>query len=139
MKYEIIDHTADFGLEVTAGDLPALFAGAVHALFDVIAEVRAPAAAAPDTVSIQVSGEDWPDLMVNWLREALFLWNGEERLVRKAEILSISEYALAARLFCEPYDPERHVVLREIKAVTYHQIRVAPAPSGWAARIIFDM
>ena len=60
-------------------------------------------------------------------------------LVRRAEILSMSEYALKARLFYEPYDPDRHAVLQEIKAVTYHQIRVAPVPEGWEARVIFDI
>jgi SHS2 domain-containing protein len=139
MKYQIIDHTADFGFQVTAADLPSLFADAVHALFDVIADVPIPTAAAPETLTIHISGDDWPDLMVNWLREALYQWTGEERLVRKADILSISEYALTARLSYEPYDPDRHLVLQEIKAVTYHQIRVAPVSSGWLARVIFDI
>ena len=138
MAYRIIDHPADFGLQVTAADLPALFAEAVHALFDVLVEVRIPAAA---TVSfpLEVVGDDWPDLMVNWLREVLYQWTGEERLIRSVEILSISEYALPARLFYEPYDPDRHAVLEEIKAVTYHQIRVAPSPAGWEARVVFDI
>ena len=75
MKYQIIDHTADFGLQVTAANLPSLFEDAVHALFDVIAEVRAPASAAPEALTLQVAGDDWPDLMVNWLREALYQWD----------------------------------------------------------------
>jgi SHS2 domain-containing protein len=138
MAYRIIDHPADFGLQVTAADLPALFAEAVRALFDVIVEVRVPAAA-PEFLTLEVTGDDWPDLMVKWLREVLYQWSGEERLIRTAEILSISEYALTARLAYEPYDPERHAVLEEIKAVTYHQIRVAPVPSGWEARVVFDI
>lgn len=138
MAYEIIDHTADFGLRVTATDLPSLFAEAVFALFDVLVEVRVPAEAA-ETLTLQVSGDDWPDLMVNWLREVLYQWTGEERIVRRAEMLSISAYSLTARLFYEPYDPGRHAVLQEIKAVTYHQIGVASVPSGWEARIIFDI
>lgn len=138
MAYQIIDHTADFGLRVTAPDLPALFAEAVSALFDVLVEVRVPADAT-ETLTLQISGDDWADLMINWLREALYQWTGEERVVRGTEILSLSAHSLTARLFHEPYDPDRHVVLQEIKAVTYHLIRVAPAPSGWEARIIFDI
>lgn len=138
MAYQIIDHTADFGLKVTAPDLPGLFAEAVFALFDVLVEVRVPADAT-ESLMLQISGDDWADLMVNWLREALYQWTGEERVVRRAEILALSPYSLKARLFHEPYDPDRHVVLQEIKAVTYHLIRVAPAPSGWEARIIFDI
>ncbi len=84
MVYDIINHTADFGLQVTAPDLPSLFAEAVHALFDVLAEVSGPEEEDPETIDIKVSGDDWPDLMVNWLREALYQWTGEERIVRKA-------------------------------------------------------
>ncbi len=139
MKYHLLDHAADIGLVISAADLPTLFADAVHALFDVIAEVRLPADGKLPTLAVHVAGEDWPDLMVNWLREALYQWAGEERLIRKARILSIGEYRLAARLSYEPFDAERHIVLREIKAVTYHQIRVAPMPEGWEARVVFDV
>ena len=88
---------------------------------------------------MEVSGEDWADLMINWLREILYLWNGKERLVKSADITSLSETRLTAQVPFDPYDPDRHVIKTEIKAVTYHQIQVKRTPSGWTARIIFDI
>jgi len=136
-KYSVIDHTADFGIHVYGSDSKDLFANAAWALFDLITETDR--LTGLDSCHIEVSGDDWPDLMVNWLREVLFLWNGKELLVKKARILSLSETELAAAVECDPFNPDRHIIKTEIKAVTYHQIQVTGSPSGWEARIIFDI
>lgn len=137
MHYELIDHTADFGIHVFGSDSTDLFANAALAMFDLIAEM--------DTVAgrnahfVQITGDDWPDLMVNWLRELLYFWSGRELLITAVDIQAISEKALSATILTAPYDPDRHVVKTEIKAVTYHQIQVESGPSGWEAKIIFDV
>jgi len=136
-KYNLIDHTSDFGIHVYGLDSKELFANAAWALFDVITEIDQ--LAGLDSCQIEVSGDDWSDLMVNWLREVLYLWNGKELLVKKVRILSLSETDLTATLECDPFNPDRHVIKTEIKAVTYHQIQVNRSPSGWEARIIFDI
>ncbi|WP_166405279.1 archease [Desulfonema ishimotonii] len=130
------DHTADLGIRVFGQDLQALFADAAHALSDLITDVSR--LDGSETREFHISGDDWPDLMVNWLREALYLWTGEEMLIRRAEVLSMSEYALHARVSCDPYAPDLHTIRHEIKAVTYHDIRVDRFSKGWEAQIIFD-
>jgi SHS2 domain-containing protein len=136
-KYTLIDHTADFGIHVYGSDSKDLFANAAWALFDLITEMDQ--LTGLESCHIEVSGDDWSDLMVNWLREVLFLWNGKELLVKKARILSLSETELSATVECDAFNPDRHVIKTEIKAVTYHQIQVTSSPSGWEARIIFDV
>ena len=90
-------------------------------------------------MKITVIGDGWSDLMVNWLRELLYCWAGRERLVQNAEIITISQNKLIASLHYDSYDPDRHIIKEEIKAVTYHQLEVKSKPSGWEARIIFDV
>jgi SHS2 domain-containing protein len=136
-KYSVIDHTADFGIHVYGSDSKELFANAAWALFDSITEIDQ--LTGLDSCHIEVSGDDWSDLMVNWLREILYLWNGKELLVKKARILSLSETELSATVELDPFDPNRHIIKTEIKAVTYHQIRVTSSPHGWEAIIIFDI
>jgi len=136
-KYRLIDHTADFGLHVFGSDARELFANAAWALFDVITEIDELNGA--DSCNITVSGDDWADLMVNWLREILYLWNGRELLVKSAEILSLTENRLSANVNFDTFVPDRHLIKTEIKAVTYHQIYVKGGPSGWEAGIIFDI
>ena len=88
---------------------------------------------------MKVTGSDWPDLMVNWLRELLYLWSGKELLVGSTKIDSISEKEIMATICAERFDPDRHTIKTEIKAVTYHQIRVDCRRTGWQSRIIFDV
>ncbi len=136
-KYQLIDHTADFGIRVFGSDSKELFCNAAWALFDVLTETEA--LTGNESCEITVLGDDWPDLMVNWLREVLYLWNGRERLVKSVQILSLSEKKLSAKFFFDAYAPDRHTIKTEIKAVTYHQVYVDSGPSGWEAGIIFDV
>ena len=135
--YHLIDHTADFGIQVFGSDSQELFTNAALALFDVITEINL--VNGRDTFNISVSGDDWPDLMINWLREILYLWNGREMLVKSVQILSLSENKIFAKICFDAYMPDRHTINTEIKAVTYHQIQVKSSPSGWEAQIIFDI
>ena len=137
MNYRIINHTADFGLQIFASDIKTLFADAAHAMIDQIADINR--LKGLNEYDVHISGSDWPDLMVNWLREVLYLWTGEEKLVKKARILSLSEYELSAKVMYDTYEPNRHIIKNEIKAVTYHQIQVEKGPLGWESKIIFDV
>jgi SHS2 domain-containing protein len=136
-KYQVIDHTADFGIQVFGSDSKELFINAALALFDIIAETAV--LIGRNSCHITTSGEDWSDLMVNWLREILYLWNGKERLVTSIQILSLSENKISAKIFFDDFIPDRHTIKTEVKAVTYHQIQVKGSRSGWEARVIFDI
>ncbi len=137
MPYTLIDHTADLGIRVRAASLPELFEEAAAALFDLLTDRSRVAAEAVQT--LEVGGRDRPDLMVNWLRELLYLWNGDQRLVARTRVESIGEYALRALVWSEPFDAQRHELRHEIKAVTYHGIGVRHAEKGWEAVVIFDV
>jgi SHS2 domain-containing protein len=137
MSYRIFDHTADLGMEVTGATLEELYAGAALALFDLLT--------ASDTIreteerTLDVVGEGPEDLLVNFLRELLYLWNGEGFLVKRCTIREVSPRRLTALLLGEPQDPERHRIQMEIKAVTYHQASVRRTEAGWVARVVFDV
>lgn len=135
--YRVIDHTADFGVHVFGRDLEALFFNAAFALFDQL--VDRDTLRADRELSLCVDGKDWPDLMVGWLRELLYLWTGRELLAGRFRIRELAPYRIAADVGFDPYSPERHEIKTEIKAVTYHQIAVIPVGDRWEAKIIFDI
>lgn len=137
MKYELTEHTADFGVRVFGNDLPEVFANAAFALFDLIAELET--VSGEETRAVQVTGDDLPELMFNWLRELLYLWAGEDLLVKQARISRITEQELTATVSCDRYAPERHTIHEEIKAVTYHQLDVFKTADGWTATVVFDV
>jgi SHS2 domain-containing protein len=39
----------------------------------------------------------------------------------------------------ERFDPSKHRINTEIKAVTYHQVTVKKTPDMWVGRVIFDV
>jgi SHS2 domain-containing protein len=137
MPYRIFDHTADLGLEVTAHTGEALYAGAAVALFECLADLGT--VRAGRTRQLAVTGADEADLLVNFLRECLYAWSGEGFLLKSCQVGDLTPQHLTALLRGEPFDPGRHRLLQEIKAVTYHQASVRSSPAGWMARIVLDV
>ncbi|MFB0520459.1 MAG: archease [Desulfatiglandales bacterium] len=137
VTYRIIDHTADLGIIVKGPDVEHLFIHAAQAMTDLM--VRRHVSDKIFTRDVSVEGEDFPDLMVKWLGEILYLFEGEGLIVNSIEIKSIGPIQLQATLTLGRFEPERHQILREIKAVTYHQISVNKADDGWETRVIFDI
>ena len=89
--------------------------------------------------SLNVQGSDMCDLIINWLRELLYLWNGEKMLLKVADIHSISEKKLSATITYDLFEPDIHEIKNEIKAVTYHKIKVEKKSEYWISNIIFDV
>ena len=136
-SYEIIDHTADLGIVVKGGNIKELFINAANAMTDLM--VKADVREKGRKRKLIVEGDDLPDLMVRYLSEILYLFNGEHMLVRAIEIGSVSSTRLQSRLSVMSLNKGNHEILREIKAVTYHQIAVEETAEGWEARVIFDI
>lgn len=137
MPYEIIDHTADTGIRVWAESPEKLFEEAAGAMFELIADTGL--TNETQTRQIQTEGIDRTDLLINWLRELLLLWNGDNCLVVSAQIIDLTETRLKASVNAEPFDPEKHEIYTDIKAVTYHNAEVGKKNGGWETAVIFDV
>ncbi|NNF97994.1 MAG: archease [Desulfobacteraceae bacterium] len=136
IPYTLIDHTADIGIHVFGEDIRQLFAHAALAMFDLIGPLRT--IKGDHRLTVEIQGEDKPELLVNWLRELLYLWNGEEKLVGRIPEIDISGNHLTATLAYDDFDPDLHVIVHEIKAVTFHQAEVKQGKSCWEALVILD-
>lgn len=137
--YEVVDHTADVGIRVRGKSLAELFEAAAEATFDVMIEHKrklAPAIEVP--VSIDAPAID--QLLVRWLTELLFVFESRRIVLSKFYVDEISERHIEASVFGAKYDSARHRQKIEIKAVTYHHLKVEQAGDGaWQAEIIFDI
>jgi SHS2 domain-containing protein len=135
--YEVFEHTADVGLRVTAPDLPGLLADAGAGLFSLIAgdlsqiEERA-------TLRVSVSGSDRAYLLFDWMDELLYLFEGRRMLLRRFDVTA-TDSGIAARVSGEPFDPARHRLQHEVKAITYHQLAVRETEHGLEATVIVDI
>jgi SHS2 domain-containing protein len=134
--FTFMDHTADMGIIVRHEDLEGLFETTAAAMMYIMVRPRNVVKATQRALFI--SGEDFPDLMIRWLGEILYLYNADREIVTDVRILNLSQRGLEARISCVPFDPSTFEVLCEIKAVTYHQAQVGKRDDHWEARVIFD-
>lgn len=143
-KYKLFDHTADIGVEIFGRTKKVLFANAACALFDILIqttdnESKIGKGTKGQKKIMTVAGTDVADLLINFLRELLYLFNGEALIVEDCHIQECSNQRLVAKLLVEPYSKEKYSTKMELKAVTYHGLSVERIKNGWRARVIFDV
>jgi SHS2 domain-containing protein len=136
-RYKVFDHTADLGLEIYGKTVKELFANAAFAVFDIITDLNSVKATEERTIIVE--GEGWEDLLVNYLREVLYMFNGEGLLLKEYSIIEIDPQHLEGRVSGEFFNPSKHRINKEIKAVTYHQVTVRETPEMWTVRVILDV
>jgi SHS2 domain-containing protein len=132
-----VDHTADAGIVVHASGLKELFARAAWGMFSLLTDLRAIRLAEMTRVHIEAS--DRLALMVNWLSELNYRHVTERRLFGKFEVIELGATCLEAQIRGEKIDLQRHQIFTEIKAVTFHDLRVERDGQIWKAQIIFDL
>ena len=135
--YEFFEHTADLGLRVRAESLDALFADAARALFAAI--VEQPETVAPrENRTITLTGTDREYLLFDWLKELLYRFDAEHLLLNRFSV-QVGPEGLKAEVWGEPLDRERHELNHEVKAITYHGLKVEQTDDGWLAEVIVDI
>jgi len=135
--HRLLEHTADMGIEASGETLEDLFAQAAYGLLEIIAGT--PEALCREEMIVTVEGGDAEELLVNWLNEILYLFEIKRFFPLDFEIEEVRGNHLLARVRGEPFDPQRHPVEREVKAVTYHQLRVEKTYGLWHARVYVDL
>lgn len=136
-QYEFINHTADIGIKVRGLSLKELFENAARAMFDLIVDLDT--VKTRNQMAIEIKGGELEELLADWLRDLLYRYNGDKYLLKEFKIEKISPGALKARVRGEKLDMSRHSLRREIKAVTYHDLKIRKLNRQWQAQIIFDI
>ncbi len=136
--FETFDHTADVGLTAYGETLQRLFENAALGLTSLLVDAST---VHPGGIRDRVRAKalDKETLLVNWLNEILFLFTVQQEAFARFHIRSFSETAIEAEGEGELLDPGRHGLLREVKAATFHDLRIERTPEGWRARIVLDV
>jgi SHS2 domain-containing protein len=135
--YRTFDHTGDLGLEVWAGTPERLFGLAAEALMAQIAEAGDDGTGV--AVDISLTGTDPADLLVHWLNTALLQSALSRAIWTRATVSAWSPRTIEARLQGPLLDSSRHVLLREVKAVSHHDLALElDRPRCWS-RIVLDI
>ncbi len=140
-RYEIITHTADIGIKVYAKTLEDLFKNSASLLIKLISKAK------PKNNSlkkIKITAETWEDLLINWLNELVFLFFAyrfapqefQIKIKESAPKKKILEGKVKGEYFKTLKDLKIHT---EIKAATYHNLKIEKDEKGYKAQIIFDV
>ena len=159
--YETFEHTADLGLRIRAASLERLFEEAAEALFAVLV-VNLDQIQPLDQKTFRLQAGSLEDLLHDWLSELLVLFALEKLVGRRFEVhldrqqvpvagppeavasimgqpIFLEQEVLDATIWGGRLDPARHQLGPEVKAVTYHGLRVEKQPNGWLAEVILDL
>lgn len=135
--FETFEHTADVGLRVRAADLNELFADAAKALFSLIV-ANLDAVQPVHQTRLQIAGDRYDDLLFDWLSELLYQFDANHLLLAEFDV-QVDEHGLNATARGEPVDRDRHELDMEVKAITYHGLKVERQGSQWVAEVIVDI
>ncbi len=135
--FEIIEHTADIGIVAYGTDIKQVFANAALGLFNLMADLDN----LKESVKreIELSAEDVEVLLVEWLNELIYISEVEHILFKRFEINELSNTRLKATCFGEKIKAGQHRLKREIKAATYHMLKLNKENGTYKVRIIFDI
>jgi SHS2 domain-containing protein len=135
--YELFEHTADVGLRARAASLEDLLAEAARALFSLIVanldEVQP-----RQTIPLALPAAPPDELLHDWLAELLYTFEVRRVVLAQFDV-TIGPDGLKAAARGEPIDPQRHQLDMEVKAITWHGLKVVREGDGWLAEVIVDI
>lgn len=136
-NYELIEHTADIGIRVSGKTKEDIFASAACAMFDIM--VVSGAIDSKVQHSLTIEGASTEELLVCFLNELIYLFMSKKFLPAKFRIVKMNNRCLVVLISGEKFNSKRHRLKTEIKAATYHNLKVKKTTTGYQAEVIFDL
>jgi SHS2 domain-containing protein len=135
--FEILEHPADIGFRAFGGTLAELFETAALALLSIACDLED--VAARDEHHVEAAAMDYESLLVAWLNEVLYWFDGKRIAFRQFRVEEIEPERITALGWGEPRAADRHRAKLIVKAVTWHQLKVTPYNGGWMAEVYLDV
>ena len=134
MGFEEVEHTADRALRIFGTNLTELFlsgaAGLTHLMAADVSKISTEI-----EKSIKLEAVDAESLLVEWLSELAY-WAESEMLVFKKFRI---QKATATHLQAKVFGGKASMLEKQIKAVTYHNLKIIRTSKGLEATIVFDV
>ncbi len=137
-QFELLDHTADLGVRVTAPSLAELVRVAGEGLYTVIGNLQ-PTAGNPRPEHFEFVAADQAVLLRDYLAELLLVFERDLRMMTAVQVETFDAERLVVSGQSRPVDREHSAFDREVKAITYHGLRLHPTKGGYEAEFIVDI
>ncbi|MBM4260666.1 MAG: archease [Deltaproteobacteria bacterium] len=135
-SYRITKRQSELAVRVTGNSQADLFGNSAFALFDVLTDFGT--IEIKEKLPLEVEGNDRDDLMINWMRELLYLFQGSGYLLKEFHISEVKDKIVKAEVCGEKIDPDRHEIKQEIAAVAYQHGRMEKTGNQWIAQLVFE-
>jgi SHS2 domain-containing protein len=137
-KFEIISHTADFSFRVFGNTVKELFDNGAFALMELMFQTSSTRTAKLIEKNIKINSLDTATLFIDWLREIHYLAVVEKKITKKIQITKLNDKTINAQVWTTGLNPEDKTV-KEIKAITYHNIEIIFKKNFIFADIVCDV
>lgn len=130
-------HTADIYVEIKTRALAQLFEKTVMVMCDILYDDKH--AQAKTHYKITMSSDKLDELYHDFLANVLTTIYNFNFLVNKVKVNIKKRRVLSAIIYGQEMKSLSGLIKREIKAVTYHRLRVEKIKRHWLGSVIFDI
>ncbi len=141
--FKLVEHTADVALEISAESLESLFLETAAGFKAMVLEDSA--ILSETSRKVELAASELEDLLVQWLSELNYFITVHYWLANEVAEFSLqfseaeNEWKLQAEITGEPLDHDRHYIYFDIKAVTYHQMKITQTDGQFSTKVVFDI
>jgi SHS2 domain-containing protein len=136
-RYSILEHTADVGIEAHGQTIGEAFENAALGMMSLMYDLET--VEEKEVRELSVEARDIDSLLVRWLSEVIFLFDGEEFVPCSFKIELLHFCGLKAKVGGERIDEKKHKMKVYVKAATYHQLSIQSSENGSLVRVYFDI
>jgi SHS2 domain-containing protein len=140
LRFEICDDFAsgDFIFDAYGNDLNELFAACAAACFHALTDLEK--VRPVRKITLEQNGEYPEELLYNFISELIYLKDTEKLFLSDFDIdISPDRKALKAIVAGEPIDYDRHTIKTDVKAATYHNLKIEKVFNGYKVRMVLDL
>lgn len=138
--FRYLEHVTDAYIEAFGESIEEAFSNAAKGTINVMFDYEK--IHGTDKVHIRVEGEDYYELLYNWLEAVYQLMTIDNQVMSKFEIKISqidSKYELTGWVMAELIDITKHGYRTEIKGITYHAMEILQEGKQHTVRFILDL
>lgn len=138
--FELFEHKADVGVRGFGKSPEEAFAECAKATFSVIAELGK--VKAEKAVKVEAEAGSREQLLVAFLNELLYLHDVKGMLFKSFDLYimeTAGKWRLRGKAFGEKVNKEKHAIKGDVKAASFHQLKVEEEGKKWVAQCVVDV
>ena len=132
-SYHEVEHTADWAIHIRASNMEGLLHSAAKGMLEMMGMESSNSPR--ETTHIEITSSDRESLLVEWLEELLYIIESKAVGFDQMEIDVENDRKVIALVKEIP----NVTPSKEIKAVTYHGLKIEDVEDGLEATVVFDV